>query len=83
MIDACAARELREEAGPVLDVIQVDASLEWAIYLAEAPEDAEIELDTEHDERRWLPIEEALAACKPARVAEGVRIAATAIRHRG
>jgi len=82
-IDACAARELAEEVGLHLDAIRVDDGLEWAVYLAEAPWDAKIELDAEHDESRWLSIDETLAACKPGRVAEGVRIAARAIRHRG
>jgi 8-oxo-dGTP pyrophosphatase MutT (NUDIX family) len=41
-------------------------------YVADAPEDAEVTLDAEHDAYRWLPVQEAAALCKPERVAAGL-----------
>jgi len=75
---AAAARELREEAGLELPLTRIDPlDEEVALYLVEAPADAEVALDPEHDMLRWLPLEEAAALCLPARVAEGLRHAAT------
>jgi hypothetical protein len=39
-----------------------------ALYVALAPADAEVVLDEEHDELRWLPLADAEALCLPAEV---------------
>lgn len=67
-----AARELEEEAGLVLPLIEVGLDREWAAFLAEAPADAEVLLSAEHDAYAWLPLEEAVARISPAPVAAGV-----------
>lgn len=77
--DACARRELAEEAGLHLECLRVDDGLEWAIYLAEAPSDAKVVLDAEHDASRWLPTHLALALCRPSAVTDHLRIALEAI----
>jgi ADP-ribose pyrophosphatase YjhB (NUDIX family) len=75
--DAAAARELREETGLELPFARIDSpNPDLALYVAEAPEDAEVTLDAEHDAHRWLPLEAAAALCLPATVAEGLRHAA-------
>jgi 8-oxo-dGTP pyrophosphatase MutT (NUDIX family) len=78
-VDECARRELLEEAGLDLECVPTECgSEEWAVYAAEAPPDAAVMLSPEHDAFRWLPLDEAAAACLPARVGEGLRaVAAT------
>lgn len=74
---ANAVRELGEETGLDLPVVQVlDAP--WAVFVAEAPGDADVTLDAEHDRCAWLPLDEACARCRPLEVAEGIRTAAAA-----
>jgi 8-oxo-dGTP pyrophosphatase MutT (NUDIX family) len=71
--EECARRELREETGLELEVQRVPlAADDWTYWVADAPDDAEIELDGEHDAYRWLPAEDAAALCKPPRVATGL-----------
>ena len=78
--DAAATRELREETGLELTVTRVEPlEDDVALYVAEAPARAEVELDAEHDGFRWLPLQEAAALCLPARVAEGLRHAAAVL----
>ena len=73
--EEAAARELREEAGlelpfePVAHVID-----EVALFCAEAPAGAEVQLDPEHDAFAWLTLEEAAPRCLPAVVGESLRI---------
>lgn len=59
-----AVRELREETGLDAAVVPLDAPFEYEevhveSFLVEAPADWEPTLDWEHDEYRWLPLEEA------------------------
>jgi ADP-ribose pyrophosphatase YjhB (NUDIX family) len=70
-----AARELREETGLELVLTQV-VDAPWAVFTAEAPRDAEVILDDEHDRYEWLPLEGACARCLPVQVADGIRRAA-------
>ncbi len=53
--------------------------LEWAIYVAEAPSDASVILDAEHDASRWLASHCALSLCRPSAVTDRLRIALEAI----
>lgn len=76
-IEDCARRELREEAGLELEVVPTGCGLrEWPLFAAEAPPDAGVTLSPEHDAFRWLRLDEAAAACLPARVGEGIRAVA-------
>jgi ADP-ribose pyrophosphatase YjhB (NUDIX family) len=78
--DAAASRELREEAGFALPFAPVESpNPDVALYVAEAPRDAEVELDAEHDAMRWLPLEAAAELCLPSPVADGLRAAAAAL----
>jgi predicted metal-dependent hydrolase len=71
--DEAARRELREETGLELPITQTHLGREeWAVYVAEAPADAEIVLDAEHDRFRWVSAEEAEQACLPAMVGSSI-----------
>jgi 8-oxo-dGTP pyrophosphatase MutT (NUDIX family) len=71
--EECARRELREEAGLDLALHRVpSANDDWTLWVADAPVDAEVTLDDEHDAYRWLPPDEAAALCKPDQVAVGL-----------
>jgi 8-oxo-dGTP pyrophosphatase MutT (NUDIX family) len=75
--DSAAARELREETGLALPLERLESpNADIALYVAEAPADAEVTLDPEHDGYRWLPLEAAAGLCLPATVADGLRAAA-------
>jgi ADP-ribose pyrophosphatase YjhB (NUDIX family) len=77
---AAAARELREETALELALTQVRSpNPEVVLYVAQAPRDAEVALDAEHDAHRWLPLEAAGDLCLPATVAEGLRAAAASL----
>lgn len=80
-VDDCARRELTEETGLDLPIrrIRADDAEPWATYVAEAPADAEVVLDEEHDRFAWLPLEDLLDRCAPEEAADGVRRAAAAI----
>ena len=78
--DEAAARELREETGLELRLTRIDSSNpDLALYVAEAPGDAQVVLDAEHDAHRWLSLEAAAELCLPAPVADGLRAAGTAV----
>jgi 8-oxo-dGTP pyrophosphatase MutT (NUDIX family) len=74
-IEACARRELREETGLELVLTDVQVEGDWALFVAEAPADAAIVLDAEHDAAVWLSLEEACTRCRPTLVADGLRTA--------
>jgi 8-oxo-dGTP pyrophosphatase MutT (NUDIX family) len=68
-----AARELREETGLELAITPAGVGGDrWAVYVGEAPPDAEVVLDKEHDRFRWVPAEEAERLCLPAVVGESI-----------
>ena len=78
--DAAAARELREETGLELPLTRIESpNPDVALFLAEAPGDAAVMLDTEHDTHRWLPLDAAAKLCLPAAVADGLRSVASAL----
>jgi 8-oxo-dGTP pyrophosphatase MutT (NUDIX family) len=83
--DTAAARELTEEVGlalPLTALLDRSASDDVALYVAQAPPDAEVWLDDEHDTFLWLPLEEALPKCMPTVVAAGLANAAAWIDSR-
>lgn len=64
----CARRELSEETRLCLDIWRTHAGDgDWVVFAAEAPAEAEIRLDEEHDRYDWLTLEEALSRTAPAR----------------
>lgn len=76
--DEAARRELREEAGLEIPITSTDLGPEqWALYVAEAPPDAEIVLDAEHDRFRWVSAHEAALVCLPAIVGSSIRAVET------
>jgi 8-oxo-dGTP pyrophosphatase MutT (NUDIX family) len=70
---ACARRELREETGLELACAATPCGeAACPVFAAEAPPDARVRLDAEHDAHRWLPLAEACALCLPARVGRSI-----------
>ncbi len=81
-VDECARRELREETGLELACMPTGERVDWAIYVAEAPADAQVVLDAEHDRYEWLSLEEAIERCLPEPVAATLAAADAAISGR-
>ena len=76
---AAAARELVEETGLVLPLTPLGegpAGEDLVLFGAEAPRDARVVLDAEHDRYLWLSFEEAVALCSPPVVAASLAAAA-------
>ena len=75
-IDECARRELLEETGLELDLELTDCGNdEWWVYVTEAPGDAVVALDHEHDRYAWLSCSTAIARCRPDRACDPLRAA--------
>ena len=75
---AAALRELAEETGiqaRAADLRALDLSGRWAHFGFDVPADVRPRLDAEHDRFEWLPAMGAIARCKPAVVADGIRLA--------
>ena len=76
-VEAAARRELREETGLELELTRVATKRDdWALWSAQAPLDAAVALDDEHDRYAWVTLDEACARCLPAVVGDGIRSAA-------
>jgi 8-oxo-dGTP pyrophosphatase MutT (NUDIX family) len=72
--EATAKRELREETGLELPIVRSGISDEgWRVYTAQAPPDAEVILNEEHDRFRWVPADEAERLCLPVMVGRSIR----------
>lgn len=64
--DNCAQRELGEEAGLSLPLHATNCGTpEWYAYWAEAPDNAHIVLEAEHDRYVWLAPYDAVLCCTP------------------
>jgi 8-oxo-dGTP pyrophosphatase MutT (NUDIX family) len=68
-LEACAERELEEEAGLRLAMNLVVADPTWPVFLAEAPQDATVRLSNEHDAYQWVTLGDALDLIRPGAVA--------------
>ena len=80
-ISTTVRRELLEETGLQLDCeLTTLGTDEWLVYLAEAPSDAEVVLDAEHDRLLWLPSSEAAERCLPVQVGAAILAAERLIR---
>jgi hypothetical protein len=76
---------LKEEIGlalPLTPLPNASASEDVALCAAEAPQDAEVVVDDEHDWFLWLPLPDALPKCLPPLVAAGLANAAAWIEGR-
>ena len=56
----------------------LDLSGAWVRFGLEVPAGTTARVDPEHDRLEWLPLDEAIARCRPATVADGLRLAAAA-----
>lgn len=71
--DVAAKRELREETGLDLPFLPAPARTDdTAMYVAEAPADAKVVLDDEHDRYAWVTLEDAVQRCRPSEVGAGI-----------
>jgi len=73
-----ASRELQEETGLALPLTRCsrDPSDEVVLYVTEAPPDAAIVLDAEHDRFEWRSLAAAVSSCLPPSVALCLELAA-------
>ena len=70
-----AQRALREETGLELKLTLAETALTgWRVFTAQAPADAQVRLDAGHDRYAWVPLDQALLRCLPARVANQLRV---------
>ncbi|WP_324715467.1 NUDIX domain-containing protein [Carboxydochorda subterranea] len=80
---SCALRELIEETGLHLSMEATPCgTADWAVFVAEAPPEASVVLDADHDRHEWLPPDEAVRRCRPQRVSMALARAVAWIRHR-
>jgi aminoglycoside 6'-N-acetyltransferase len=80
-----ALRELAEETGlsaAAADPAALDLGGPWVHFRLDVPAGAEVRLDHEHDTFAWLSAAEAIARCQPDAVADGIRMAETALSAR-
>jgi len=73
-----ALRELTEEAGFVAapaDLRVLDLSGRWVRFGLEVAASTQARVDPEHDRFDWVDPAEAIARCRPAAVADGIRLA--------
>jgi 8-oxo-dGTP pyrophosphatase MutT (NUDIX family) len=83
-VDDAAKRELQEETGLELPVTSTDLGADaWALYTAEAPADAEVVLNEEHDRFQWVSVDEAERLCLPPMVGRSIRAIDTLLRSEG
>jgi len=73
-VERCVQRELSEETGLNVALTATRCGNEdWYVYVGEAPADAVIVLDTEHDRYGWVPPAIAIERCWPSAAREPLR----------
>jgi 8-oxo-dGTP pyrophosphatase MutT (NUDIX family) len=78
--DACAKRELYEETNLHLPLqLAPQGSTDWLVYMAEAPADARVVLNAEHDRFKWVTLASAARLCQPDVVSAQVRAVAASL----
>lgn len=83
-IEMCARRELVEESGLDLEPEPTACgTAEWYVFVAEAPADAQVVLDAEHDRCVWVTCEEAVRRCRPDLASVPLQAAVTLLGLRG
>jgi 8-oxo-dGTP pyrophosphatase MutT (NUDIX family) len=86
-VEECARRELREETGLDAECVPTDCGgksgrtfgYDFVLFHAEVDAHAEVVLSWEHDEYRWLTLDEAQALCLPAYVGDQLACVATLV----
>jgi 8-oxo-dGTP pyrophosphatase MutT (NUDIX family) len=75
-IEACAKRELLEEAGLTANItLTVHGSSDGAVFHAQLDDAARVVLgDPEHDRFEWVGLDQVRKRCLPAFVAEAVEL---------
>jgi 8-oxo-dGTP pyrophosphatase MutT (NUDIX family) len=75
-IEACARRELLEEAGVTANITLTNhGSSDWAVFQAQLDDAAGVVLgDSEHDRFEWVGLEQVRKRCLPAFVSEAVEL---------
>ncbi len=73
-IEACAARELKEEVGLMfLPLHRTDCGqADWVVYTVQVDAEATLRLSLEHDRCEWVCLEEAARRCQPQNVSEQI-----------
>jgi 8-oxo-dGTP pyrophosphatase MutT (NUDIX family) len=67
-IEACARRELLEEAGLDLEVTPTGlGSADWPVFVVEVAPETPVTLDAEHDRYEWVSCLADLSRCRPDR----------------
>ena len=83
-IATCAARELKEETGLELELVEaLFESSDFCVYVGEADFDCVIRLDADHDWFEWLSAETAMSRCRPGVVADEIAVALALLETRG
>lgn len=76
----CARRELLEETGLRLTIEPVVVPGGYPVFRAMASDTAEIVMaDGEHDDHRWVTLDDAVALVQPERVAHALRAVAESL----
>ena len=81
-VEDCAQRELREETGLQLPLrATACGDGDWYVFVGEAPMDAVVVLDAEHDRYEWIAPAIAIERCLPSAAREPLRAVTHLLSH--